>query len=435
MTSSTNKNLNMTSGVSISEMHGHAPAAAKDTWIFNAEATSTLLIAAWYIFGVYITLGIIPKNAFYEWGAHWVISFLLGVFYLGAGYLYQRHQCVTSLKSSAAYLKREVIVLLTPFLAFLVLTLLVTSVASLQPGLIASGLAAGQPGFTAPNLMHALFVHPVGPVGYFIILLGIYVITHTPQTKRGMWTLFACALVAKMVAIVLTDLGVAAHAPYYLLGIMDNWIWFALGIALCTFDIPKRLARPAFAAGLAAAFIVLGALLLAFNIAEAALLGLLTLLGLLALYALSAARFLRGKQARFYGFVTRYTMAIWLMHQILSVLVFCGLYALGFHAAAPSMPLGSRERGRVLDRLLSTARVRDVGALSHRQIGLHRLPQPLSTRFVRQITRVVAIGLWGYARHVNQEEYERSMPEPLMLPTQANDHPENGTFSPLLKRA
>ena len=113
---------------------------------------------------------------------------------------------------------------------------------------------------------------------------------------------------------------------------MDNWIWFALGIVLCTFDIPKRLARPAFAAGLAAAFIVLGALLLAFNIAEAALLGLLTLLGLLALYALSAARFLRGKQARFYGFVTRYTMAIWLMHQILSVLVFCGLYALGFHA-------------------------------------------------------------------------------------------------------
>lgn len=196
--SSANKNFPKATRVSASEMHGHAPAAAKDTWIFNAEATSTLLIAAWYIFGVYITLGIIPNNAFFEWGAHWVIPFLLGVFYLGAGYLYQRHQCVTSLKSSAAYLKREVI---------------------------------------------------------------------------------------------------------------------------------------------------------------------------------------------------------------------------------------------VLDRLLSATRVRDVGALSHRQIGLHRLPQPLSTRFVRQITRVVAIGLWGYARHVNQEEYERSMPEPLMLPTQANDHPENGTFSPLLKRA
>lgn len=332
MTSSTNKNLNMTSGVSISEMHGHAPAAAKDTWIFNAEATSTLLIAAWYIFGVYITLEIIPKNAFYEWGAHWVIPFLLGAFYLGAGYLYQCHQCVTSLKSSAAYLKRESIVLLTPFIAFLVFTLLATSVAALQPGLVESGLAAGEPGFTIPNLVHALFIHPVGPVGYFIILLGIYVITHTPQTKRGMWTLLACALAAKMVAIILTDLGVAAHAPYYLLGIMDNWIWFALGIALCAFDTPKLLRQPALAAGLTAAFFVLAALLLTFNMAEATLLSLLTLLGLLALYSLSAARFLRGNQIRFYGFVTRYTMAIWLMHQILSVLVFCGLYTLGFHA-------------------------------------------------------------------------------------------------------
>ena len=332
MTSSANKNPNMTSGVSICEMHGHAPAAAKDTWIFNAEATSTLLIAAWYIFGVYITLGIIPKNAFYEWGEHWVIPFLLGVFYLGAGYLYQRHQCVTDVKSSAAYLKREVIVLLTPFLAFLVFTLLATSVAALQPGLVESGLVAGEPGFTIPNLVHALFVHPVGPVGYFIILLGIYVITHTLQTKRGVCALLVCAFAAKVSAIILTDLGLAAYTPYYLLGIMDNWIWFALGIALCAFDTPKLLRRPALAVGLMIAFFVLAALLLTFNMAEAALLSLLTLLGLLALYSLSAARFLRGNQIRFYGFVTRYTMAIWLMHQILSVLVFCGLYALGFHA-------------------------------------------------------------------------------------------------------
>lgn len=337
--SNAHTNFTKSSHVSACEMHGHAPAAAKDTWIFNAEATSTLFIAAWYIFGVYITLGVIPKNAFYAWGAHWVIPFLLGVFYLGAGYLYQKHQCVVSLKSSVAYLRREAIVLLVPFLAFLVLTLLATSVASLQPGLVAIGLAAGQPGFTVANLAHALFIHPVGPVGYFIILLGIYVITRTPQTKRGVWALLICALVAKAIAVILTDLGLAVHMPYYLLGIMDNWVWFVLGIALCAFDVPKRLARPVLAAGLTVAFFILAALLLLFNMAEAALLGVLTLLGLLALYALSAARFLHGSQVRFYGFVTRYTMVIWLMHQILSVLVFCGLYALGFHAGGMFAPL------------------------------------------------------------------------------------------------
>lgn len=66
MNAAVNRKPSKASSVSVSEMHGHAPAASKDTWIFNAEATSTLLIAAWYIFGIYIALGIIPKNAFYE---------------------------------------------------------------------------------------------------------------------------------------------------------------------------------------------------------------------------------------------------------------------------------------------------------------------------------------------------------------------------------
>lgn len=152
---------------------------------------------------------------------------------------------------------------------------------------------------------------------------------HAPAAAKDTWIFNAEAT---------STLLIAAYVPYYLLGIMDNWIWFALGIALCAFDAPKLLRQPALAAGLTAAFFVLAALLLTFNMAEAALLSLLTLLGLLALYSLSAARFLRGNQIRFYGFVARYTMAIWLMHQILSVLVFCGLYALGFHAGGAFAP-------------------------------------------------------------------------------------------------
>lgn len=317
--------------VSEHEMHGHAPAKAKDTWIFNAEATSTLLIAAWYVFGIYITLGILPENGFHEWGNHWVIPFLLAVFYLGAGYLYQKHQRVTDLRSWGTYIKREAVVLLTPFLAFLVLTLLATSVASMLPGLIDSGLAAGHPTFTIPNLIHAVFVDPVGPVGYFVILLGIYMITRTPKTRAGLAWLLACSLAAKVVAVILADVGLSSEVPYYLMGIMDNWIWFSAGIAICSFDLQKLLAHPATAICFAAIFIGSGALLLALGIIEAASLGVLTLLGLATFYSVSASRFLRGDQNRFYGFVTRYTMAIWLMHQILSVLVFCALYALGFH--------------------------------------------------------------------------------------------------------
>lgn len=326
---------NGTSPVSLQEMHGAAPVGAKDAWVFNAEATSTLLIAAWYVFGVGITLGVIPASAFHAWGDHWVIPFLLAVFYGGAGYLYQRHQSVTSFKSQGAYLRREAVVLLVPFFSFLVLTLLTTSVAALQPGLVASGLATGEPTFNLPDLVHAIFVKPVGPVGYFVVLLSILLITRTPRTRRGTAALLCAALAAKAAAIILTDAGMAECVPYYLLGILDNWIWFALGVATCSFRLQDALARPLTAACSVGAFVILGTALLAFGITEAALMAALTLTGLFAFYSVSGARFLQGAQSRFYGFVTRYTMAIWLMHQILSTLAFCALYALGFHAGGP----------------------------------------------------------------------------------------------------
>ena len=56
----------------------------------------------------------------------------------------------------------------------------------------------------------------------------------------------------------------------------------------------------------------------------------ITVAGLLCVYSLSAARFLSGRQDRFFGFVTRYTMAIWLMHEMLAQLVFWLLFVRGF---------------------------------------------------------------------------------------------------------
>lgn len=314
-------------------MHGHAPSKATDHWLFNAEATSTLLIAAWYVVGIFATLGIIPDGSLRQWAAQWVIPCLLGVFYCGAGYLFQRYQHVVDFRSWRCYMKREAIVLLTPFAAFTVLTLLTTSLVALQPDLARSGLAAASPGFSAGSLVHAVFVHPVGPVGYFVVLLGFFVVARTPQTKRGMLALLACALAVKVIAIVLSDAGIAQHIYYYAMQMADNWVWFVVGIALRFFKAEGHLATRGCALAATAVFVGLAVVLFALDVQEAAALAVLTASGIACLYALSATRFLHGAQDRFFGFVTRYTMAIWLMHQILSELSFCGLFALGFGPA------------------------------------------------------------------------------------------------------
>lgn len=306
--------------VSTHEMHGHAPAGAPDTWIFNIEAVATLGIAAWYALGVFIGLGVLPHNRFYTWGSQWFVPFLLGVFYLGAGYLYQRHQHIGGVKAWGRYMRREAIVLATPFVAFTVLTLATNSALHASPAL------------TPADLGRALTVSPVVPVGYFQVLFVIYVIARTPRTTCGMVALLVTALAAKLAVVAASDAGLAASWPYLLQELPGNWIWFVAGSGVRFFKLEGRLATPMVAVGTSLAFVACGALLFAAAVRTQLALFALTALGLLAFFALSAACFATGRQNAFFGFVTRYTMAIWLMHEILAKLTMAGLGALGFSA-------------------------------------------------------------------------------------------------------
>lgn len=141
-------------------------APRKDIWVFNAQATSTLLITVWYVVGVFLALAAVnggaasggaaaaatsdataasplftSVSAFYQWGETLVIPLLLGVFYLGAGYLFQRHEHVDSFASWRTFMKRKTIVLLTPFFAFTILTLATASVVGTKPELMQAGIA------------------------------------------------------------------------------------------------------------------------------------------------------------------------------------------------------------------------------------------------------------------------------------------------------
>ena len=304
------------------EMHGHAPAGSSDTWIFNIEAVSTLCIAGWYLYGVFISLGLLPNVAFYHWGSTWVVPFLLGIFYAGAGYLYQQHQRIHSVAAWGHYMKREFIVLATPFVAFTVLVLATNSIVH------------GTPSLSIPNLASALTLDPVVPVGYFEVLFFIYVLTRTPQSMRGMIGLLAVACAAKIAIALCNGAGISTSWIYAAREIPENWIWFVCGVAIRFFGLKRWLARPRVGLGSTLAFAGCALLLYAARSTHPLALCVLTALALCAAFSLSAERFSSGRQDAFFGFVTRYTMAIWLMHELLAKLVMAGLGVLGFTNSA-----------------------------------------------------------------------------------------------------
>lgn len=154
------------------EMHGHGSGGPKDVWTHNVEATASLLIA----FGTLITTcsaqGLFTPSTASRWILEYLVPFQLPIFYFCLGFLYQRYRTTRTPRAWGQNLRRELALMGIPFAAFTVLVLLTNSAVGAKPPL------------SVADLLRALFIEPVIPVGYFYTCLIIYAITPTVKSRR-----------------------------------------------------------------------------------------------------------------------------------------------------------------------------------------------------------------------------------------------------------
>lgn len=296
------------------EMHGHGSGAPKDVWAHNVEATASLLIAFGTLITACSTAGLLPSSPASRWVLECLVPFQLPIFYFCLGFLYQRYRTTRTIRSWGANLWRELALMGIPFAAFTVLVLL------------ANSLVGATPPLTVPNLFRALFVEPVVPVGYFYTCLIIYAITPTVKSRRNANGLLLAALAAKVAIVVLISLpataDMAARLPYAVTSVAENWLWVAGGMAMALYrGLPLVRGREkAWAWG--ALWVATSVITFYAGWIGEASHAVLDALGVLWATSLFSTVFRTGRQNRFYGFVTRYTMAIWLFHGICLTLYF-----------------------------------------------------------------------------------------------------------------
>lgn len=315
--------------VSPHEMHGHAPAGSPDTWLFDTEATSTLLISLWFVAGTFVRLHILADGALFRWVGENLVPLLFAIFYAGSGYLHQRRCPSHGFRGRGGYLRRETIIMVVPCVTFTVLTLATGSIMAAVPGVVASGALPSVETFSLGNLVGGLVVDPVVCSGYFLVLLAFYLVTPTIGNRRGMVALLAWALGAKALSLGLTVAGLEGALPVLLQQFISQWIWFCLGMVVCELGLMGRVRSATRALPWVVAFVAEVGLLASLGIGGELVAAGLTVLGLGAFYTTAAWLLADGRQPRLYGFVGRYTMAIWLMHPILTELMFTLLMALG----------------------------------------------------------------------------------------------------------
>lgn len=209
------------------EMHGHGSGGPKDVWTHNVEATASLLIA----FGTLITTcsaqGLFTPSTASRWILEYLVPFQLPIFYFCLGFLYQRYRTTRTPRAWGQNLRRELALMGIPFAAFTVLVLLTNSAVGAKPPL------------SVADLLRALFIEPVIPVGYFYTCLIIYAITPTVKSRRNASGLLFAAVAAKAAIVALASLPataeMATRLPYAVTSVAENWIWVAGGMAMALY--------------------------------------------------------------------------------------------------------------------------------------------------------------------------------------------------------
>lgn len=195
---------------------------SRDGFIDIIKIYACVLVVLGHLFQSMTVSGIIQETALTQWFDQTIYFFHVPLFFICSGYLYQKYSKVLALDDWSANLVKKATSLLIPYFVFSAITWALKY-------LFSSAVNDQVDGF-----LKTLFLAPLAPYWYLYALFFIFLITPTYKNKKTALVFLAFALVIKVVSFV--PLGSDIYA---LFTVMQNEIWFVIGMCVCAFDLTK----------------------------------------------------------------------------------------------------------------------------------------------------------------------------------------------------
>ena len=242
-----------------------------------------------------------PGGVLYEWFHKTIYYFHVPLFFICSGYLYQKYSQIDDIKSYLKNISKKALALGIPYVTFSSVTWVLKTVFSRDVNNQIGGFC------------DTLFLHPTAPYWYLYALFFIFLVTPTFSTVKMTAVGLAVAIAAK--AYILTGGGTEIYAVST---VLTNEIWFVLGMSICVFNVQlhgkKKLGV---LSGLI--FVILSILAYVKDVVPGAftfILGLIACFSVILLVANNTENStIFGKVM---GFLSKYTMPIFLMHTIMA---------------------------------------------------------------------------------------------------------------------
>ena len=321
----------------------------------NVKVIACILVVLGHFYQSMVKSDIATDSFLYQWFDSTVYYFHVPLFFICSGYLYQKYSCVNSLRSWAVNVLNKLIVLGVPYFVFSLCTWILKKVFSSSVNTQVGGL------------LSTLFAHPASPYWYLYILFLLFVITVRTKNIKQQIVLIVLSLILRMIRSFGFETGI-----YCIDRIMENWIWFVLGMTVCYEVIV--LCRPVLGVILFGVFLA-GSTLAELGILPGGPLGfVLALIACYSVISIVFGCFKNGEQNKVWGFCAKYTMPVFLMHTLFAAtlrsvlskfgvdsLILHTLLGLGISFIGPVIAMIILEKIRPTDFIVYPSRYIKVG--------------------------------------------------------------------------
>lgn len=197
----------------------------RETWVDNVKSFACLLVVLGHFAQSMVRSGIASPNDLYSWFQATIYTFHVPLFFICSGYLYQRNAWTNSPSLWWGSVKKKLLTLGVPYVAFTLITLGMKLFASDDVNSPASDPLA------------TLFLNPTSPYWYLYTLFLLFLLTPTAKDEAQSARMLALALILKTLSL----LGVGGGLPFAVTSVMGNDVWFVAGMCLRSFGWVERL--------------------------------------------------------------------------------------------------------------------------------------------------------------------------------------------------
>lgn len=292
----------------------------REKWVDGVKCIACILVVLGHFFQSMTKAGILSQGHLYEWFNTTIYCFHVSLFFICSGYLYQKNNKFNDVRGWVRNVSKKALGLGVPYVTFTVITWVLKN--------MFSGNVNDQIG----GFWNTLLLHPTAPYWYLYTLFFVFLVTPTFDKTKIAVTGLLVAFAAKLLTMLCKE-----NSIYAVSAVFSNEIWFVLGMNICALNVQLK-GKKLLGSICALLFVVLSVVvyvLSAYNVVLSFGLGVLACTAVILLVA--SYEEMLGKTL---GFLTKYTMPIFLMHTLFAAPLRAVLLRIGITNAIVHVVLG-----------------------------------------------------------------------------------------------